>query len=435
MDSASIGNIVLNVVSCIGILVLGWCPMESKRSNKITIFTALIVLALNITIALLADAYITDLSIYHLSLISCAVVALIAYFFLSKDTVWQTLFEFFIQGNAFLIIMYSSKALAYYFVNNNVWFELFIRAIAFGCVFVIYKFWFRKIFRFLANNNKDNAAWGIMTTIVFIFAVLFYLILYYPEPFYKKDLYENLIMIVSISLIILIYLGIISILSTLVENNKLKMESEKNNMKISYWKTQIEMQKASIEKTKRIRHDLRHHINVIFGMFVKKDYDGAEKYLEELGAKVDNIATATYCQNYTVNCLLTLYIQRAIDLGIDVNYQINIPENINIDEMDLASLMANLIENATEGCQSLKKPKAKKFINIVTQYQTGSLRIMVENSSNDNLVFNGALPVSTKSKEGGIGTASIQDIATKYKGMVDFSQEAGIFKARVILNF
>ena len=93
-----------------------------------------------------------------------------------------------------------------------------------------------------------------------------------------------------------------------------------------------------------------------------------------------------------------------------------------------------MLENAVEACERITNPEIKRFINITTHYQTGSLRIFVENSCNQEVEFDGGLPISTKQTKSGIGVKSIQKVASQYKGLVDFSQAAGVFTTRVLLN-
>ena len=105
-----------------------------------------------------------------------------------------------------------------------------------------------------------------------------------------------------------------------------------------------------------------------------------------------------------------------------------------MDEVELSGLIANLLENAVEACEKIQNPEIKKYINITTQYQTGSLRILIENSCNQDVTFENGIPISTKQTKSGIGIRSVQRIASQYRGLVDFTEAAGVFTARVLLN-
>ena len=178
---------------------------------------------------------------------------------------------------------------------------------------------------------------------------------------------------------------------------------------------------------------MRHHDAFLVECINNKQYDKALKYLQEHGAVIDEITIKQYCKNYTVNCLLSSYIQKAEKAGIKVECQTEVPESITIDDLKLASIFANLVENAIEACQRIKDETKTKFINISSKYENGTLRILVENSSNDNVEFDGPFPISQKENPSGIGTKTIYELAQSYNGLCDYSLSNGVFTARLIL--
>ena len=74
-----------------------------------------------------------------------------------------------------------------------------------------------------------------------------------------------------------------------------------------------------------------------------------------------------------------------------------------------------------------------KFININTAFENGTLRILIENSANNDVKFDGPFPISQKANPSGIGTKNIYELAQKYNGLCDYSLANGIFTARLIL--
>lgn len=80
---------------------------------------------------------------------------------------------------------------------------------------------------------------------------------------------------------------------------------------------------------------------------------------------------------------------------------------------------------------------AERFVAVKIAYSVynnvGKLHIVVENSCEDNLVFEGGFPKSQK-PGGGTGTRSIQYTAEQYGGMAEFSAQNGVFRTRVLLH-
>ncbi len=355
-------------------------------------------------------------------------------FYLYEGSILQLFFSFFIQLDAFLLVVYIGKAISYYFFDGNVWVEVFMRLLGFIGVCLLYGMWFREVYLSFAHNKKYKGIWAVLLSIAVLFTGWFYFVLLYPVPLYHKEPYHNIEMVLGMSIFMVIYIGMISVLTSLEELLLFRENRQKEEAKRKYWEAQVKMQNDAFEKVRRIKHDLRHHVVIIKEMIDQENYEKAEEYLATLGAKIESTNTQVYCKNYVVNSLLSVYIQKALDAGIEVDNKINIPENIPIDELEFAGLMANLIENATEACLRLSK-SAEKYIKINVQYQPNSFKILVENTCNKKVVFDGPFPVSTKTGEHGIGTKSVAKVALKYNGLVDYSEKDGVFTARVILNF
>ncbi len=53
-----------------------------------------------------------------------------------------------------------------------------------------------------------------------------------------------------------------------------------------------------------------------------------------------------YCENTTLNAAITHYIAVAEKKNIKVNISANIPADLDVDEIQLAIVISNLIENA-----------------------------------------------------------------------------------------
>lgn len=432
----NVSSMLLNVLSILGAISLCECISESKRTPWQKGIAWGFCFTITLMIALLCHLYLSSNTTlyYSVILITCMFAFMATCFYLYEGSILQLFFSFFIQLDAFLLVVYIGKAIAYYFFDGNVWVEVFMRLLGFIGICLLYGMWFRKVYLSFAHNKKYKSIWAVLLSIAVLFAGWFYFVLLYPVPLYYKEPYHNIEMVLGMGIFMVIYIGMISVLTSLEELLVFRENKQKEEAKRRYWEAQVKMQNDAFEKVRRLKHDLRHHVVIIKEMIDQENYEKADEYLATLGAKIESTNTQVYCKNYVVNSLLSVYIQKALDAGIEVENKINIPENIPIDELEFAGLMANLIENATEAC--LRMPSsAEKFIKINVQYQPNSFKVLVENSCNNKVVFDGPFPVSTKTGEHGIGTKSVAKAALKYKGLVDYSEKDGVFTARVILNF
>ncbi len=88
---------------------------------------------------------------------------------------------------------------------------------------------------------------------------------------------------------------------------------------------QTEMQKkeyaAILDKINAIqiyRHDPRHHLTALNTLLHENNLGEAEKYLGKLNNQLDGTVIEKHCENYVVNIILSSYINRARDEGIEV---------------------------------------------------------------------------------------------------------------------
>ncbi|GAB6152243.1 hypothetical protein JCM17380_09930 [Desulfosporosinus burensis] len=137
------------------------------------------------------------------------------------------------------------------------------------------------------------------------------------------------------------------------------------------------------------------------------------------------------CFNYTVNLILSSYITKAKNEQINVETQINLPENNAVSDMDLCVIFANAIENAINACNSINIEN-DRTLKIVSKVNNNKLYIQITNSFDGTIIFVDDMPVSTEENHG-LGTKSIAAIVQKYAGVYSFTAEDRVFKASIIL--
>lgn len=195
-----------------------------------------------------------------------------------------------------------------------------------------------------------------------------------------------------------------------------------------------------IENTRRLRHDMRHHLNALYDLLRQDKREEAEKYLKEVIGSTERTETEWFCKNLTVNALLQNYIGRAREEGIRCAVTAECGE-LGISPVDLTVILANAFENAVRAAGEAEKGRLDVKIGVIG----GSLAIEVENSCSGVRFAGGKqregafLPASafvSERKDGGLGLGSIAATAEKYGGeaMFCYDGEKAVFTARVRLN-
>ena len=188
---------------------------------------------------------------------------------------------------------------------------------------------------------------------------------------------------------------------------------------------QIEAENKQLAADSQARHDRRHHNLVMLEFANNNDIESVREYLRTLVKNEGEVwGEVRYCENMTVNTVLTVYIKRANESGIPVKILANASRDIPVLPQDLVIVIANLFENAVNAAAKLKSQE--KSIDISIKETVQRLLIKVENPCKENLTIDESLY--------GVGIRSVIATTNKYDGMYDFSVEDGVFSAKVSLN-
>lgn len=108
---------------------------------------------------------------------------------------------------------------------------------------------------------------------------------------------------------------------------------------------------------------------------------------------------------------------------------------INIEDEDIVTLLANLLDNAIEAAD--KVTDKQRVIKIQFVDEQGKVTISVRNPVGEALKKEGNRILTSKAnkKEHGIGIINIQNVVRKYNGESIYSCSNGYFTHSVIIQY
>lgn len=177
------------------------------------------------------------------------------------------------------------------------------------------------------------------------------------------------------------------------------------------------------------RHDYRNHIQ---NMKNRLDSDNGEleQYLDDLADDLTEADTSIKTGNVMADAVLNSKLSVAEQKGILLNVKAHIPNGVTITDVELCSILGNLLDNAMEACEKL--PYDERFIRVYIDKFKGQFYLSIQNSSpavqRDKGVFR-----TTKAGTHGFGLFRIDRIAKKYGGYVNRQYEEGIFATELLL--
>lgn len=196
-------------------------------------------------------------------------------------------------------------------------------------------------------------------------------------------------------------------------------------------RTQYEQLLQHSEELKAVRHDLRQHLEVMRAYLEQKDVEGAMAYLDTYAKKLPTDIYRTFARNFAINAVCTSYAEKARQYEIDYDVELDVPEQLSISEPEVCALLGNLLKNAVEACREVRC--SAPFIRVRGMCEDGHIVITVDNTCEQEPIWENERILSTKHEGYGIGTWAVQTAAERSGGTAEFSCKDGVFYASVFL--
>ena len=225
------------------------------------------------------------------------------------------------------------------------------------------------------------------------------------------------------------------VLRSSAENEtRLRLEQTQENLHLQV--TQATREIASLRESERrastYRHDLRHHMQYLAGCIENGRTEQAQAYIREVCAEIESQKVRVFCENETVNLILSAFAGRAEESGVPLRVRAEVPHFIPVAETDLCVLLSNALENALHACQHLRAEGKGGDIEVVAYEKSGKFFLQVSNTCAPGVRFRGGLPV-TDTAGHGIGVRSICSVVERYNGVYSFAEKDGRFVLRASL--
>ncbi len=188
--------------------------------------------------------------------------------------------------------------------------------------------------------------------------------------------------------------------------------------------------KVNREEISKMKHDIKNQISYIGLLLEQQKYNEAINYIDGYVEKYSEVLNTFVSPNEVVNSIVNLELTKAKLYNIKIKVKAVIPSHLPFKDIDLCSLVSNILDNAMENCD----PTSENPIILSIYKQQDFIRIYCENSVNPNIPKT-TNNVSTKKEKGhGYGMKIIKNIAKSYGGYVYFERQENIFITDVLLE-
>lgn len=362
-------------------------------------------------------------SVYLLLAVLTWVIFSVLLFYLSQDSLIKNCFSAFSMWNLFFLATFFSMRFSF-LLGLPFEGEAVLRSLIYLLIsFLFYRF-VRPYYRQLLTMPSVQATWFIFVAVSLCFALLF------PYYFFVAEGGDVLLMGWFFLLLVVVYMSMFCSVQHMCREYQIGLEAEYVKHKNALLTSALESQKEFISMAKALRHDFKHHNQVLLQLLVSQQYQQATDYLKDYSQQVVDGSLPEYCKNHLANSILCLYANRFAKAGILPQFQIQLGTDLPLSEPDFCSFLSNLLENAYEACIQTEE----KFLLLRLEDRSECLICYLENSLNNPPFFLDGLPQSTKPSSGGVGIKIIGELVAHNNGIIQYKIVDNRFITRVVLQ-
>jgi signal transduction histidine kinase len=424
-------GIVVAMIECIIIVNFIIKSLEPKKPNRKWLLYAIL------TALLLVDLHIGKMIFKSESIIGIVqiIICLLFSLLFLKGSLYKKIFISVISNQLILIInvllmtilstLLETDILMLIKQQNTVW--LYAVLLSKLCYFLVTCF-------LLSLQKKVSYQISLKEggAILLIFIVTLFIGIAILEQNIIAGNYEN--HYINISIIGLIAINVLSFWA-------LTFISKENDKKLKYYllEVQLENQKNEIKEVQKqyneiqkLRHDFKNYILCSLTLLKEDKISEAKKYLADIvDEKLTPERAFIYTTSSTLNAIINAKLNKCRQCGIEIHYQV--VEQIEIDDIDLSILFANLFDNAIEACAH---NTSKSSIHLTVTYEKAYLNIIMKNTIEKPVLKHNPKLVTTKKdkKKHGYGLKTIDDIVRKYDGIKKYYEKGNYFYADLWLK-
>ena len=211
-------------------------------------------------------------------------------------------------------------------------------------------------------------------------------------------------------------------------------EAELENMRINYNEKYYKDLDEIHEQYDVFIHDMKHTMRTVNALAEEGRCKEIKELIGDMQIKVGNIQNRIICSHKILNAMLTERKAYADVCGAALELEIAEPLYLqNIDDVDLITLIGNLLDNAIEA--EIHAHERNGVLCRIHMSGNGfHVIIQIDNSYTEKIAETEHLqhPNNIGNKHG-IGLKSVKEVVRKYGGVFDCWQSDGRYSVKVIL--
>lgn len=285
--------------------------------------------------------------------------------------------------------------------------------------------------RTMVEDDNFARTWYVFWILPLVFIALnLFMIPSHRSTLYTGRVLQGYIVISVALLLLLLWFNAVFLMMATSLNRNARLQQE--NQFLSMQQRRYESLRAAIEEARQARHDMRHQLNQLSALAESGDMEKLKAYLAKTAARIPDL-DMSFCENRAADSVIGYYCALAKRERVPFRAQVDLPEALPVDEIDLCLVLSNLLENALEA--SLRTDPSRQQIELTAYVHAGQLLLLeAKNTFDGGVKEKDGVFRSSKRKGNGVGIQSVRHIAEKTGGASAFTHQDGVFCAKVMLR-
>ena len=248
----------------------------------------------------------------------------------------------------------------------------------------------------------------------------------------RLEKFKIVFQVAVIFVIIGIFIQLAAVISLFMQRNVYKEKKKLTEKYLNEQRNYYEYLEEREKETKKFRHDLRSHMELISNLAKNREYEEIDKYLKKMHIKIDSFGNLITVQNGIVDAIINQYYAKAQQSGITMEVKGRFPEECAIDAYDLCTIFSNVLSNALEAAVETEE----KTILLECRYNDKNIIIVVKNSYNSEHLSRATQWKTRKENTDyhGYGLENMRECVERYNGVFDIEADDHIFTLTILFN-
>lgn len=190
---------------------------------------------------------------------------------------------------------------------------------------------------------------------------------------------------------------------------------------IEHYNKNYTLLKENEKEIRRLKHDIRKHLDIVYSLVKNGDTDTALTYLSDIKNKNYSDTFVVYTQNQTIDSIINIEIKKAKLKNINFKIDMELGHDITVSSSNITTILFNILDNAIEAAD---KSEAKE-VSLHIHSDAGMIKFIVKNSTVKGLLFDPDNCKTDKenSSEHGYGIKSVKKAVKDMNGIIKYSNE------------